>query len=134
MDKLEVVPVDTHVWQIAQEYIPSLKKEKLNATNYGKIQNFFQELFGDYCGWAHTLLFADELTFFKKKNTAKKEEKSKPSRLSLESNKTSKKKKSRKDSASESESDCSETEEKSDESDEDWKNQKKKRSKNRNSL
>ena len=28
LDKHDVVPVDTHVWQIAQKYLPSLKNSK----------------------------------------------------------------------------------------------------------
>lgn len=60
-----MIPVDTHVWQIAQTYMPSLRKKKLNDTVYVEIGDFFRKLFGPYTGWAHTLLFAAELSFFK---------------------------------------------------------------------
>jgi N-glycosylase/DNA lyase len=65
MNKLDVIPVDTHVWQIAQTYMPSLRKKKLNDAVYLEIGEFFRGLFGSYTGWAHTLLFAAELSFFK---------------------------------------------------------------------
>jgi endonuclease III-like uncharacterized protein len=66
LDKLECIPVDTHVWQIAQHYLPKLKGKKLSDPLYEEIGLFFQEKFKPYCGWAHSVLFASDLSFFKK--------------------------------------------------------------------
>ncbi|XP_049851648.1 N-glycosylase/DNA lyase-like [Schistocerca gregaria] len=61
MERLDVVPVDTHVWKIAMRYLPKRKK---NSSTYQYIADFFKEKFGPYCGWAHTILFAAELKTF----------------------------------------------------------------------
>lgn len=58
--------VDTHVWKIAQIYIPKLINKKLNDSYYEEIGDFFKKKFGNYCGWAHTILFASDLTNLKK--------------------------------------------------------------------
>jgi len=65
LDKLDCIPVDTHVWQIAQTYMPKLRGKRLNESIYDEIGDFFKRRFGDKCGWAHTILFAAELTAFK---------------------------------------------------------------------
>jgi len=65
LDKLECIPVDTHVWQIAQRYLPRLKAKRLNDQIYEEIGEFFKTKFGNECGWAHTILFANELSFYK---------------------------------------------------------------------
>eukprot|EP00029_Vermamoeba_vermiformis_P005020 TRINITY_DN1624_c0_g1_i1.p1 TRINITY_DN1624_c0_g1~~TRINITY_DN1624_c0_g1_i1.p1 ORF type:complete len:221 (+),score=56.80 TRINITY_DN1624_c0_g1_i1:915-1577(+) len=66
LDKLDLVPVDTHVWQIAQRFIPKLGKKSLNPQIYVEVGDFFREKFGDLAGWAHSILFAAELSSFKK--------------------------------------------------------------------
>ncbi|OWF54701.1 N-glycosylase/DNA lyase [Mizuhopecten yessoensis] len=73
MDKLEAVPVDTHVWQIAaRDYMPKLKQAKsLTDKLYGEIGDHFRELWGDKAGWAHTVLFAADLKKFKNKPDTK---------------------------------------------------------------
>ena len=68
LDKVGAIPVDTHVWQIAlQDY--KLKKissvKSLNATNYKAIGDLFRSIFGEYAGWAHSVLFAADLKQFK---------------------------------------------------------------------
>ncbi|XP_064457023.1 N-glycosylase/DNA lyase-like [Ornithodoros turicata] len=63
LDKPDVVPVDTHVWQIAvRDYLPHLSKNKtLTDKAYKEVGNFFREKFGPYAGWAHSVLFAADL-------------------------------------------------------------------------
>ncbi|XP_069122062.1 LOW QUALITY PROTEIN: N-glycosylase/DNA lyase-like [Argopecten irradians] len=75
MDKLEAVPVDTHVWQIAaRDYMPKLKQAKsLTDKLYKEIGDHFRELWGDQAGWAHSVLFAADLKQFKDKDNIKKE-------------------------------------------------------------
>ncbi|KAJ8300945.1 hypothetical protein KUTeg_022464 [Tegillarca granosa] len=73
MDKLEVVPVDTHVWQIAaRDYIPHIKQTQTVSS---------LELWGDKAGWAHQVLFMADLKQFKGKtdNRQMKTQKKTPS-------------------------------------------------------
>jgi N-glycosylase/DNA lyase len=66
LDKLDIVPVDTHIWSIAQKHMPSIKKSRtLTSKNYSDIADFFRERFGIFAGWAHTVLFAADLPQFK---------------------------------------------------------------------
>jgi len=50
-----LVPCDTHVLEISKKYFPRPEK------NHDKIQEKFQEVFGNYAGWAHCVLFAASL-------------------------------------------------------------------------
>lgn len=60
MDKTDIVPVDTHVWQIAlRDYDVNVKT--LNKTTYEKIGDTFKGVFGQYAGWAHSVLFSEDL-------------------------------------------------------------------------
>lgn len=76
LDKHDVVPVDTHVWQIAQrDYkFKSTSKAKAKAkkasgekeptptkTEYEQVAKFFKDLWGEYAGWAHSVLFTADL-------------------------------------------------------------------------
>lgn len=64
LNKREVVPIDTHVYQIAKRdyHFHSKTKNKTMTKNvYDEIQQFFIDLWGDYAGWAHSLLFAADL-------------------------------------------------------------------------
>ncbi|XP_071947831.1 N-glycosylase/DNA lyase-like [Antedon mediterranea] len=67
LDKTEAIPVDTHVWQItARDYMPKLTKTKsLTAKVYQEIGNCYRQLFGQYAGWAHSVLFSADLRKFK---------------------------------------------------------------------
>jgi len=67
LDKTEAVPVDTHMWQIAQrDYLPHLKKYKtLTDKIYQEIGDHFRGIYGDYAGWAHSVLFSADLRRFK---------------------------------------------------------------------
>ncbi len=44
LDKLEVVPVDTHIFSLAKAHMPSIRgKQSLNAKVYDEIGLFFRE-------------------------------------------------------------------------------------------
>lgn len=71
LNHLEAVPVDTHVFQISQSYLPHLKSCKSVTTKvYNEIGDYFRSLYGDYAGWAHSVLFCADLKMFQ--NTAEK--------------------------------------------------------------
>ncbi|ORY82000.1 DNA glycosylase [Protomyces lactucae-debilis] len=78
LDQHAAIPVDTHVIQIAmRDYKfrpkpapkkngkraprPSQGKLVMNERVYGEIRTFFQDLWGAYAGWAHSVLFAADL-------------------------------------------------------------------------
>ncbi|KAG7799257.1 hypothetical protein KL929_001334 [Ogataea haglerorum] len=60
LDKHDVVPVDTHVFKIATKryHMPG---KLLNKELYAQIQEKFRHLWGEYAGWAHSVLFAADL-------------------------------------------------------------------------
>ncbi|KAI1893033.1 hypothetical protein AGOR_G00139720 [Albula goreensis] len=69
LDKASAVPVDTHVWQIAQrDYRCCVGKgqKSLNDKVHKEIGDFFRELWGPYAGWAHSVLFCSDLKKFQK--------------------------------------------------------------------
>ncbi|TPX59910.1 hypothetical protein PhCBS80983_g02136 [Powellomyces hirtus] len=71
LDKHESIPVDTHVWQIAKrDYkISGLAAAKsMTPKNYLAIGDFFREIFGDYAGWAHSVIFTADLRQFGEKS------------------------------------------------------------------
>ncbi|KAJ5381102.1 N-glycosylase/DNA lyase [Penicillium cataractarum] len=62
----ESVPVDTHVWQIAQRdyrFGKSSNKSLTKAT-YDAVANHFRKLWGQEAGWAHSVLFTADLRSF----------------------------------------------------------------------
>ena len=63
LDKLESVPVDTHIWQVAaKHYIPSLQgKKNLCDSMYKAVGEKFREIWGCNAGWAQAVLFSSEL-------------------------------------------------------------------------
>ncbi|KFY04665.1 hypothetical protein O988_00629 [Pseudogymnoascus sp. VKM F-3808] len=71
----ESVPVDTHVWQIAQrDYKFGKGKHKsLTKATYDAIGNHFRVLWGEEAGWAHSVLFAADLRTFAIRLTEKSE-------------------------------------------------------------
>ena len=71
----ESVPVDTHVWQIAQrDYKFGKSKVKtLNKATYDAVGDHFRELWGKYAGWAHSVLFTADLREFSSKKVEKEE-------------------------------------------------------------
>ncbi|KAH7701190.1 helix-hairpin-helix domain-containing protein family protein [Aphelenchoides avenae] len=66
LGKNEVVPVDTHVFQItAAVYLPALKAKKtVSKQMMQEIGAFYAERFGPYAGWAHSVLFSAQLKHF----------------------------------------------------------------------
>lgn len=74
MDKLEAIPVDTHVLSLARsiyKFAPnssssSSKTNSLTDKTYWEIANKFRELWGKYAGWAQTVMFIDDLKSFDK--------------------------------------------------------------------
>ncbi|KAE8149058.1 8-oxoguanine DNA glycosylase [Aspergillus avenaceus] len=62
----ESVPVDTHVWQIAQRDYKFGKgaQKTLNKTTYDAVGNHFRKLWGKEAGWAHSVLFTADLRTF----------------------------------------------------------------------
>jgi len=69
LDKLDCVPVDTHVWQIAcRDYrsaFGALEGKTLSRSAYAAIVGFFRNLWGDCAGWANSVLYAADLPAFK---------------------------------------------------------------------
>lgn len=64
LDKHEIVPVDTHVYQIAIRDFKFKGKKDLKTMNkvvYEEIRRFFKEIFGSHAGWAQSVLFASDL-------------------------------------------------------------------------
>lgn len=71
----EAVPVDTHVWQIAQrDYKFGKGKHKsLTKATYDAVGDHFRALWGKEAGWAHSVLFAADLRTFSDRLTTKVE-------------------------------------------------------------
>lgn len=71
----ESVPVDTHVWQIAQrDYkFGRGKNSSLTAAMYTSVANHFRKLWGKEAGWAHSVLFTADLKAFSERVVAKVE-------------------------------------------------------------
>lgn len=73
----EAVPVDTHVWQIAQrDYkFGKGKHSSLTKATYDAVANKFRSLWGKEAGWAHSVLFTADLRAFSERLVAKVETK-----------------------------------------------------------
>lgn len=67
LNHLEAIPVDVHVFQIASKhYLPKLSQSKsVTSKIYKEIGDKFREIYGEYAGWAQTVLFCSELKQFK---------------------------------------------------------------------
>ncbi|KAL3513661.1 hypothetical protein ACH5RR_026378 [Cinchona calisaya] len=62
LDQHHAIPVDTHVWQIATQYlIPELAGTRLTPKLCSHVADAFVSKYGKYAGWAQTLLFIAEL-------------------------------------------------------------------------
>lgn len=64
LDKHDVVPIDTHVYQIAvrdYKFKGNKSMKTLNKETYAAIRLFFKDIFGEYAGWAQSVLFAADL-------------------------------------------------------------------------
>ncbi|KAI0306353.1 DNA glycosylase [Multifurca ochricompacta] len=68
LDKPEVIPVDTHVHQIAMKHYGfrgvSGAKQAMSPKLYDVISERFHGVWGDYAGWAHSVLFTADLKAF----------------------------------------------------------------------
>ncbi|KAN0112093.1 DNA glycosylase [Russula decolorans] len=68
LNKPEVIPVDTHVLQIAMKHYgfrgTSGTKQAMSPKLYDAISEKFQNVWGDYAGWAHSVLFTADLKAF----------------------------------------------------------------------
>jgi N-glycosylase/DNA lyase len=71
----EAVPVDTHVWQIAQrDYkFGKGKHSSLTKATYDAIGTHFRKLWGQEAGWAHSVLFTADLRAFSDRLSTKVE-------------------------------------------------------------
>ncbi|KAK3178940.1 hypothetical protein OEA41_001078 [Lepraria neglecta] len=71
----EAVPVDTHVWQIAQrDYkFGKGKHSSLTKATYDAVGDKFRSLWGKEAGWAHSVLFAADLRAFAERLSTKVE-------------------------------------------------------------
>lgn len=78
LDKHDTVPIDTHVYQIAvRDYKFRGKRDlkSLNKVMYGEIREHFKDIFGEYAGWAQSVLFAADLGDLNNGTNIKTEEK-----------------------------------------------------------
>ncbi|KAH0827059.1 DNA glycosylase [Lanmaoa asiatica] len=69
LDKREVIPVDTHVHQIATKHYGfrspgSSKKTSMTPKLYDEINSKLADTWGEYAGWAHSVLFTADLKIF----------------------------------------------------------------------
>jgi N-glycosylase/DNA lyase len=69
LDQASSIPVDRHVFQFAEKWY------RLRTKRYEEIADYFRALWGEYAGWAHSVLFTADLRSFATYNAAKKEEK-----------------------------------------------------------
>ncbi|KAJ1382541.1 HhH-GPD domain [Sesbania bispinosa] len=62
LDQHHAIPVDTHVWRIAKNYLlPELAGSQLTPKLCNRVAEAFETKYGKYAGWAQTLLFIAEL-------------------------------------------------------------------------
>ncbi|KAM0819416.1 putative 8-oxoguanine DNA-glycosylase [Seiridium cardinale] len=71
----EAVPVDTHVWQIAQrDYkFGKVKTKTFSKIMYDSVGDHFRKIWGDQAGWAQSVLFTANLKSFSDRTTTKPE-------------------------------------------------------------
>lgn len=68
----EAVPIDTHVWQIAQrDYkFGEGKGKTFTKATYNAVGSHFRHIWGKQAGWAHSVLFTADLKAFAKEKEA----------------------------------------------------------------
>ena len=67
LNQADAIPVDVHVWNIAQrDYDAGLANvQSLTPTIYRQVGDLFRDRFTEKAGWAHSLLFVAELPSFR---------------------------------------------------------------------
>lgn len=60
-NRFEVVPIDTHMWKIAKQHYGAPNTKTVSGKVYRKTSEAFFNVFGEYAGWAHSILFAASL-------------------------------------------------------------------------
>ncbi len=63
----EAIPVDTHVWQIAQrdyKFGKAGKTKTFSKAMYDAVGDHFREIWGPQAGWAQSVLFTENLKLF----------------------------------------------------------------------
>jgi N-glycosylase/DNA lyase len=78
LDRLDCIPVDTHVWAIAKKFYKSQMKQSKNLSSltdkvYADIGDTLRNVFGPQAGWAHSVLFTADLRSFQHKLLKQKE-------------------------------------------------------------
>jgi N-glycosylase/DNA lyase len=71
----EAVPIDTHVWQIAQRdysFGKGSKTKTLTKAMYDAVGDHFRSLWGPQAGWAQSVLFTANLKSFAEQASAAK--------------------------------------------------------------
>ncbi|KAI9293473.1 n-glycosylase/DNA lyase-like protein [Neoconidiobolus thromboides FSU 785] len=70
LDKHDAIPVDTHVFQIAKrDYgFKGGRNKTLSRKEYDSINQHFRDIFGEYAGWAHSILFTADLKMYEEVN------------------------------------------------------------------
>lgn len=70
LDQASSIPVDRHVFQFAEKWY------RLRTKKYEEIADYFRNLWGEYAGWAHSVLFTADLRSFANYNvgSSKKED------------------------------------------------------------
>ncbi|KAI2614482.1 N-glycosylase/DNA lyase [Hypoxylon fragiforme] len=85
----EAVPVDTHVWQIAQrDYKFGKSKTKtFSKAMYDSVGDHFRKIWGDQAGWAQSVLFTANLKSFSGQASGKTEVEAKGVKVEIEGTK-----------------------------------------------
>ncbi|RLN70993.1 hypothetical protein BBJ28_00002493 [Nothophytophthora sp. Chile5] len=67
LERLEAIPVDTHVWQIACRELDATLSDRKSVTPsvYRAVGDLFRTRFAPQAGWAHSVLFAGDLAVFR---------------------------------------------------------------------
>lgn len=62
LDNHDVVPVDTHVLQIAVRDYKFKGPKTMSKVAYAQVKQHLRDLFGEYAGWAQLVMFAADLS------------------------------------------------------------------------
>lgn len=60
-NRFSVVPIDTHMWKLAKNYYNAPQSKSLTGKVYKDIAKTYRKVFGEYAGWAHSILYAASL-------------------------------------------------------------------------